>query len=146
MPIPDQPPTVIRVSVLRCRPDQFQRFRQMMTDAEAVLAPGIQKMSGSRAYFAAADEATSSLSNVSVWGTLENGRSGRERRVAVSAHESDRDLESQPPDFARDVGAREIRHRAAITRRLGRPELAQQRRSALMAAGRRIRALILGLL
>ena len=38
MPIPDQPPTVIRVSILRCRPDQFQRFRQMMTDAEAVLA------------------------------------------------------------------------------------------------------------
>jgi outer membrane protein TolC len=33
-----------------------------------------------------------------------------------------------------------------ITRRPGRPELAQQRRSALMAGGRRIRALILGLL
>jgi len=74
MPIPDQPPTVIRVSILRCRPDQFQRFRQMMTDAEAVLAPGIRKMSGSRAYFAGADEATSSLSNVSVWDTLENAK------------------------------------------------------------------------
>jgi len=72
MPIPNKPPMVIRVSILRCKPDKFQRCRQMMTDAEAVLAPGIQKMSGSIAYFAGADEATSSLSNVSVWDTLEN--------------------------------------------------------------------------
>lgn len=74
MPIPNQPPIVIRVSILRCKLDQFPRFRQMMSDAEAVLAPGIQKMSGVRAYFAGSDEATSSLSNVSVWDTLENAK------------------------------------------------------------------------
>ena len=73
MSLPSQSP-VVRVSILRCKADQFQRFRQMMADAERVLAPGIQTLKGCRAYFAGADEATSSLSNVSVWDTLEDAQ------------------------------------------------------------------------
>jgi hypothetical protein len=39
----------------------------MMLDAENVLAPGVKTMNGLDAFFVGADEATSSLTNVSVW-------------------------------------------------------------------------------
>jgi hypothetical protein len=66
---PMQP--IIRVSILRCAPERFAELRQMMIDADAVLRPGIEAMSGLIAYYAGADEATSSLSNVSIWTSLE---------------------------------------------------------------------------
>ncbi len=65
---------VVRVSILRCDPDQFNMFRAMMAEAEPVLAPGIRAVRGLIVYYAGADEATSSLSNVSVWETLEDAR------------------------------------------------------------------------
>lgn len=68
------PQPVVRLSILRCEPDQFPMFKKMMEDADGVLAPGIRSMEGLIDYFAGADEATSSLSNVSVWETLEHAR------------------------------------------------------------------------
>lgn len=65
---------VVRVSILRCEPDQFQAFRGMMAESEAVLVPGIRKMNGLISYWAGADEATSSLTNVSVWATLTDAK------------------------------------------------------------------------
>jgi hypothetical protein len=62
-------PTV-RVSILRCAPDRFSEMQQMMLDAEKVLRRGIESMRGLLAYYGGADEATSSLSNVSVWTDL----------------------------------------------------------------------------
>lgn len=61
---------VVRVSILRCQPDQFTMFRTMMAESEAILVPGIQAMNGLISYWAGADEATASLTNVSVWRTL----------------------------------------------------------------------------
>jgi hypothetical protein len=61
---------VVRVSILRVEPDRFEMFRQLMADAETTLAPGIRAMRGCRLYFAGADEASASLTNVSVWDTL----------------------------------------------------------------------------
>jgi hypothetical protein len=58
---------VVRVSILRCSSDKFAEMRQMMIDAEKVLRPGIEAMRGLLAYYGGADEATSSLTNVSVW-------------------------------------------------------------------------------
>ncbi len=43
----------------------------MMLDAEADLRPGIEAMPGLLAFYAGADEATLSLTNTSVWATLE---------------------------------------------------------------------------
>ena len=37
---------IVRVSILRCAPDKFAEMRQMMTDAEKVLRPGIESMRG----------------------------------------------------------------------------------------------------
>ena len=58
---------IVRVSILRCAPNKFAEMRQMMTDAEKVLRPGIESMRGLLAYYGGAEEATSSLTNVSVW-------------------------------------------------------------------------------
>ena len=73
MTVRNQAP-VVRVSILRCAPDQFAKFERMMAEAEAVLAAGIRAMRGCRAYFAGADQATSSLTNVSLWDTIEDAR------------------------------------------------------------------------
>ena len=62
---------VVRVSIIRCAPDRFAGLRQMMTEAEEVLRPGIQSMPGFLAFYAGADEATSSLTNVSIWVDLD---------------------------------------------------------------------------
>ena len=61
---------VVRVSILRCAPERFAELRRMMADAQSILEPGIRAMPGLLDYLAGADEATSSLSNVSVWRTL----------------------------------------------------------------------------
>lgn len=65
---------VVRASILRCAPAQFSEFRQMMQDADAVLRPGIEAMSGLLAFYVGADEATASLSNISLWATLDDAR------------------------------------------------------------------------
>ncbi len=65
---------VVRVSILRCAPEKFPELRQMMTGADAVLRPGIEAMPGLIDFYAGADEATSSLMNVSVWKTLDHAR------------------------------------------------------------------------
>jgi hypothetical protein len=65
---------VVRVSILRCPPNRFAELRQMMMAADPVLRPGIEAMRGLLAFYAGADEATSSLSNVSIWNTLADAK------------------------------------------------------------------------
>jgi hypothetical protein len=62
--------SIIRVSIMRCDPADFERFRRMMAESEPVLRPGIEAMPGVIAYYAGADAATSSLTNTSVWQSL----------------------------------------------------------------------------
>lgn len=62
---------IVRVSIIRCTPDKFAEIRQMMIEAEKVLRPGIESMRGLLAFYAGADELTSSLTNVSVWVDLD---------------------------------------------------------------------------
>lgn len=65
---------VVRVSILRCDAAKFARLRKMMVDAEAALRPGIAAMPGLLALYTGADEATLSLSQTSVWDTLEHAK------------------------------------------------------------------------
>jgi len=65
---------VVRVSILRCDASCFEAMRQMMVEAEAALRPGIEAMPGLLAYYAGTDEATHSLTNTSVWDTLEHAQ------------------------------------------------------------------------
>lgn len=62
---------VVRVSILRCPPERFAELRQMAAEADPVLRPGIEAMPGLLAFYFGADRATSSLSNVSLWTSLE---------------------------------------------------------------------------
>jgi hypothetical protein len=62
---------VVRVSILRCPPERFAELRHMSIEADRVLRPGIEAMPGLLAFYFGADEATSSLSNVSLWTSLE---------------------------------------------------------------------------
>jgi hypothetical protein len=64
-------PPVVRVSIIRCAPDRFADLRQMMIEADEVLRPGIEPMRGLLEFYSGADEATSSLTNVSVWVDLD---------------------------------------------------------------------------
>ena len=65
---------VLRVSVLRCDQHDFSRLREMMSAAEETLRPGIEAMPGLLAYYAGADEATNSLTNTSVWQSLDHAK------------------------------------------------------------------------
>src|ERR1051326_7129653 len=65
---------IVRVSVLRCHPQHFAELKQMMADSIAVLEPGIRQMRGLIHFYAGEDEAVNSLSNVSVWRTLEDAK------------------------------------------------------------------------
>ncbi len=62
---------VVRVSILRCPAERFAELRQMAVEADRVLRPGIEAMTGLLAFYFGADEATSSLTNVSLWTSLE---------------------------------------------------------------------------
>lgn len=66
--------TTVRVSIMRASPDRFAALSAMMIEAEAALRPGIEAMPGLLAFFAGVDEATSSLTNTSVWETLDAAR------------------------------------------------------------------------
>jgi hypothetical protein len=65
---------IVRVSILRCEPSQFAEMRQMMLAADSVLRLGIEAMPGLLAFYGGADEATSSLTNVSVWEDLASAK------------------------------------------------------------------------
>jgi hypothetical protein len=65
---------VVRVSIIRCAPDKFAELQQMMVEAEQVLRPGIEAMDGFLAFYAGADETTSSLTNVSLWVDLDTAK------------------------------------------------------------------------
>jgi hypothetical protein len=62
---------VVRVSILWCPPERFAELRQMAVEADSALRPGIEAMAGLLAFYFGADEATSSLTNVSLWTSLE---------------------------------------------------------------------------
>src|SRR2546421_6097926 len=66
-------PTV-RVSALRCHPQQFADLKKMMAESIAVLEPGIRQMRGLIHFYAGEDEAVNSLTNVSVWRTLDDAK------------------------------------------------------------------------
>ena len=65
---------VVRVSIMRCAPETFLDFQQMMIETDSVLRPGIEAMPGLISFYVGADEATSSLSQVSIWKTLADAR------------------------------------------------------------------------
>jgi|SRR5580698_7554728 hypothetical protein len=68
------PQPVVRVSILRCAAEKFRDLQQMMIDSDPVLRPGIEAMPGLISLYTGADEATLSLSQVSIWDTLAHAK------------------------------------------------------------------------
>ena len=66
-------PTV-RVSVMRCHPNQFAEFRKMTAESMTVLEPGIRPMRGLIHFYTGEDEAAHAFAQVSVWRTLEDAK------------------------------------------------------------------------
>lgn len=62
---------IVRVSIIRCAPEKLAEIRQLMIEVEKDLRPGIESMRGFLAFYAGADEETSSLTNVSLWTDLD---------------------------------------------------------------------------
>jgi len=65
---------ILRVSVLRCQPQHFAELKIMMAESIGVLEHGIRRMRGLIHFYAGEDEAVNSLTNVSVWRTLEDAK------------------------------------------------------------------------
>jgi len=65
---------ILRVSVLRCHPQHFAELKKMMAESMGALEHGIRQMRGLIHFYAGEDEAVNSLTNVSVWRTLEDAK------------------------------------------------------------------------
>ena len=65
---------VVRVSILRCAPENFAELERLMAESDAILRPGVEAMPGLIHFYAGADQATSSLVNVSIWKTLDDAK------------------------------------------------------------------------
>lgn len=65
---------VVRVSILRCQPSQFSTFKRLMAESNRELEAGIRQMHGLVHYYAGHDEATLSLTNISVWQALSDAK------------------------------------------------------------------------
>ena len=65
---------ILRVSVLRCQPQHFAELKKMMAESLGALEHGIRQMRGLIHFYAGEDEAVNSLTNVSVWRTLEDAK------------------------------------------------------------------------
>ncbi len=62
---------VIRISFLRCRPEQYAEFRDMMRGSAATLGPAVKGLPGLIHYHSGENEAESSFTNVSFWTSIE---------------------------------------------------------------------------
>ncbi len=63
--------TVIRVGFMRCKPEQYAEFRDMMRDSVTVLEPAIKRLPGLIHFHSGEDEADSSFLNLSFWTSME---------------------------------------------------------------------------
>lgn len=65
---------IVRISIMRCDAAQFDTLLHMMSESEAALRPGIEQMPGHLAFFAGADPEICTLTNISLWDTLEHAK------------------------------------------------------------------------
>lgn len=65
---------IVRISKGRYPAGRHAEFTVMMKKAGEVLVPAIRRLPGCSSYFAATDEGTSTMVNVSVWDTLEHAQ------------------------------------------------------------------------
>lgn len=62
---------VIRISFLRCKPEQYAEFRDLMRDSVTALGPAVKALPGLLHYHSGESEADASFTNVSFWTSME---------------------------------------------------------------------------
>lgn len=67
-------PLVVRVALVRCDPENFALISDKMQESEKELRPGIEAMPGLVAFYAGADSETLTLTNVSIWDSVEHAK------------------------------------------------------------------------
>jgi quinol monooxygenase YgiN len=65
---------IVRISKGSYPKDKHAEFTARMAEAGTTLVPAIKKLPGCLSYYAATDEDSSTLVNVSVWDTLEHAQ------------------------------------------------------------------------
>jgi hypothetical protein len=65
---------IVRVSILRMSAELYPRIQDDLTAAQAVLEPGLRATPGWTDFLAGADPATNSMTNVSLWRSLEEAQ------------------------------------------------------------------------
>jgi hypothetical protein len=67
-------PVTIRVALVRCDSENFAQISDQMDKSERILRPGIEALPGLLAFYAGADAETLTLTNVSIWDSLEHAK------------------------------------------------------------------------
>ena len=65
---------VVRISLGRFDPSQFDAIRQKLDESQVPLIPAIRALKGNLAFYAGIDRENSAMTNVSVWESLADAR------------------------------------------------------------------------
>jgi hypothetical protein len=66
--------SVVRISIGRFDADKYHHVRQLLDDSQKTLVPAIRALRGNKAYYVGIDQENSTMSNVSVWETLDDAK------------------------------------------------------------------------
>jgi hypothetical protein len=61
---------VVRISLGRFDPENFEIIRALLDDSQTTLIPAIQKLSGNLGYYVGIDRENNAMTNVSIWQSL----------------------------------------------------------------------------
>jgi hypothetical protein len=65
---------IVRISIGRFDPENFEVIRKLLDESQRTLAPAIGALKGNRNYYVGIDRENGAMSNVSVWDTLEDAQ------------------------------------------------------------------------
>jgi hypothetical protein len=66
--------SVVRISLGRFDAEKFHRVRQLLDDSQKTLVPAILALKGNKAYYVGIDHENSTMTNVSIWETLDDAK------------------------------------------------------------------------
>ena len=66
--------SVIRISLGRFSPESCEKIKRMLDESQNTLIPAIRTLSGNIAYFVGIDEENNTMTNVSIWETIEDAK------------------------------------------------------------------------
>jgi hypothetical protein len=66
--------SVVRISLGRFDAENFEHIRQLLDDSQKTLIPGIRQLKGNKAYYVGIDQENSTMTNVSIWDTLDDAK------------------------------------------------------------------------